>query len=238
MKKVIITQSNYIPWKGYFYSISMTDLFVVYDDVQYTKRDWRNRNRIKTSRGLRWLTIPIEVRGKFYQKIREAQIADTGWATNHWQILKECYKSAPCYKEVHDWVENLYRSCTHRFLTDINLFFITNINDFLGIRSTIRLSSELGIDEMNAGKTQNLLQLCKKVGASDYFSGPAAQNYIDESLFQMEKIKIHYWDHSHYPEYIQPYPPFNHQVSIFDLIFCTGANAGAYLNKETSSLIK
>ena len=92
MKSCIITQSNYIPWKGYFDSINQVDIFVIYDDMQYTKRDWRNRNYIKTPQGLKWLSIPVEVSGKFHQKINETLISDKSWNRSHWESIKQNYK--------------------------------------------------------------------------------------------------------------------------------------------------
>src|SRR5438046_4323553 len=94
-RKAAIVQSNYIPWKGYFDLIRRVDEFILYDDVQYTRRDWRNRNLIKTPQGLRWLTIPVEVKGKYYQSIRDTKIADPVWAASHWQTIVHNYGRAP-----------------------------------------------------------------------------------------------------------------------------------------------
>ena len=99
MKKVLITQSNYIPWKGYFDAIAIADEFVVYDDMQYTRRDWRNRNLIKTKNGLEWLTIPVEVKGKYFQKIRDTKISDPKWAIKHWSIISQNYAKAKYFNE-------------------------------------------------------------------------------------------------------------------------------------------
>src|SRR5208283_1807000 len=93
-KSLAAIQSNYIPWKGYFDIINRVDEFMLYDDAQYTRRDWRNRNKIKTPRGLRWLTIPVRVKGKFHQKICETEISDPGWAAGHWQTLRQNYARA------------------------------------------------------------------------------------------------------------------------------------------------
>ena len=106
MKKVIITQSNYIPWKGFFDSMAQVDAIVLYDDMQYTKRDWRNRNVIKTQQSLKWLSIPVEVKGKYFQKINETKISDSNWNIDHLNQLKQNFKTAKCYKEVINWIEN------------------------------------------------------------------------------------------------------------------------------------
>jgi hypothetical protein len=226
MKKVLITQSNYIPWKGYFDSIAQVDVFVVYDDMQYTKRDWRNRNQIKTQQGLKWLTIPVEVSGKYFQKIKDTKIADKSWINSHLDILKQNYKYSLYYKETIEWFEMLYKSCNFEYLTDVNMHFINKINEFLGIQTEIRLSSEFDLAEE---KTQRLVNICKDLNATEYFSGPLAKAYMDESLFHKENISVNYWDYSNYKEYNQLYPPFEHGVSILDLIFSEGTNAVDFL---------
>jgi hypothetical protein len=225
-KKIIITQSNYIPWKGYFDSIAGTNVFVVYDDMQYTKRDWRNRNLVKTPMGLKWLTVPVEVSGKYFQKIKDTKIADKSWPKTHWAFLKQNYKTASAYKEVSDWIENLYLNCNFEYLTDVNMHFISEINTFLDISTEIRHSSEFDLADE---KTERLVKICKVLNATDYFSGPAAKAYMDESSFYKEGVNIHYWDYSNYPEYRQLYPPFEHGVSILDLIFSEGHNAKKFL---------
>ena len=98
MKKVAISQSNYIPWKGYFDLINKVDEFILYDDAQFTRRDWRNRNKIKTLNGLQWLTIPVDVKGKYFQKIKETKISDKNWGMNHWQQIKQNYSKARHFK--------------------------------------------------------------------------------------------------------------------------------------------
>jgi hypothetical protein len=226
MKRGVITQSNYIPWKGYFDSIKKVDVFVVYDDMQYTKRDWRNRNMIKSAQGLKWLSIPVEVKGKYFQKINETKIADKSWNLSHWEILKQNYKTAAHFKEMSEWIEPLYKNCNFDFLTDVNLHYIHAICGFFQINTEIRLSSEF---ELAEEKTQRLVNICKDLHITDYYSGPAAKAYMDESRFANETINVHYWDYSNYPEYKQLYPPFEHGVSILDLIFNEGPNSIQYL---------
>lgn len=115
MKKVAIVQSNYIPWKGYFDMIAAVDEFILYDDMQYTRRDWRNRNQIKTPQGVQWLTVPVLVKGKYHQKIRETEIDGTEWQEIHWRALESNYKRAPHYRAISALLEPLYlgRQYTH-----------------------------------------------------------------------------------------------------------------------------
>lgn len=226
MKKVLITQSNYIPWKGYFDSINTVDEFVVYDDMQYTKRDWRNRNQIKTPQGLFWLTVPVDVKGKFFQKINETQVSEKNWGQKHWKTIVANYSNAPYFKEFKDVFETLYRDDTLTNITDINLSFIKAINDVLDIKTKITDSREFDIID---GKTERLVDICKKCNATDYYSGPAAKNYLEEQLFIDSNITLHYFDYSNYPVYNQLFGEYSHYVSILDLIFNTGKQAKNYM---------
>jgi hypothetical protein len=225
-KKVAISQSNYIPWKGYFDSIHMMDEFILYDDMQYTKRDWRNRNQIKTPEGLHWLTISVEVKGKFFQKINETKVSDPSWNKSHWSTLKQFYSQSSCWNETKDFIGELYSTATSEYLSEINYHFLKGICSFLKITTPLRFSSEFTLGE---GKTERLVNICKQVNATDYYTGPAAKNYMDEDLFTKENICVHYFDYSGYEEYPQVYPPFEHGVSVLDLILNTGSNAPKYM---------
>lgn len=225
-KKVLITQSNYIPWKGYFDSILQSDVFVVYDDMQYTKRDWRNRNLIKTRDGLKWLSIPVEVKNKFTQKINETKISEKTWNKSHLECLKQTYKNANSFKEVIGFVEEMYLTCNHNYLTEINIHFIDKINLFLGISTEIKYSSNFTLHEE---KTQRLVDICLDLEASDYYTGPSAKNYMDEIKFKEKKINVHYFEYLGYPEYEQLNGAFVHGVSVLDLIFNVGSNAQLYM---------
>ena len=226
MKKIVITQSNYIPWKGYFDSIAISDEFVIYDDMQYTKRDWRNRNIIKTNNGLKWLTIPVEVKGKFFQKIKDTKISDKNWNMNHLSTLKHNYKNSNKFNEVKDFIEDLYFNATQNYLTEINVHFLTELSKYLKIKQNFKFSSEFNLSE---DRNQRLVDICLKLNGNQYFSGPAARNYMNESLFEKSGIEVIYFDYSGYKEYEQLYPPFEHGVSILDLIFNTGEDAYKYL---------
>ena len=226
MKKVLITQSNYIPWKGYFSAISKVDIFVVYDEMQYTKRDWRNRNLIKTPNGLKWLSIPVEVKGKYFQKINETKVSDKKWNKSHLGLLKQNYLKAKCYKEIIGWVEDLYINCNFEYLSEINLYFIQEINKYLNINTEIRFSKDFDLDE---DRNQRLINVCKDLKATDYYSGSAAKFYMDEDLFNKNDLTVHYFDHSTYPQYSQLYGDFEGGVSMLDLIFCEGKNAVNFL---------
>ncbi|MCS6955190.1 MAG: WbqC family protein [Candidatus Calescibacterium sp.] len=226
MKKIAIIQSNYIPWKGYFDIINMVDEFIIYDTEQYTKRDWRNRNRIKTPQGLLWLTVPVEVKGKFYQKIMDVKIADKDWNKKHWRTIIYNYSKSKYFKQYKDLFEELYLNCKEEYLSNINYRFIISINQILGIKTPIKWSSEF---EISGDKSEKLLSICKQAKADIYLSGPSAKNYLNVELFIQNGIKVEWMDYSSYPEYNQLYPPFCHQVSIIDLIFNEGPNFKKYM---------
>lgn len=222
-------QSNYIPWKGYFDMINMVDEFVLYDDMQYTRRDWRNRNKIKTPNGSQWLTIPIEVKGNYLQKIKDAKISEKKWAKKHWMAIQLNYKKAHCFKTYKELFEELYLTSNQNYLSEINYTFILEINKILGIKTKISWSSDY---ELNGERSEKLLNICKQSGTMEYISGPAAKNYLNVKLFEKENIKVTWMDYIAYPEYYQLYPPFEHSVSILDLIFNEGENSKNFLKSN------
>lgn len=226
MKKIAITQSNYIPWKGYFDMINRVDTFVIYDDVQYTKRDWRNRNRIITRDGLLWLTIPVQVKNKFGQKINETLVFGSHWRMKHWKTIQANYSRAKWFNRYHDRFEKLYTGEMSDNLSEINQVFLNEICDILGIRTEFIRSSEL---DLQGDKTGRLVSACQKLGADVYLSGPAARAYLDENRFHKHNIEVEWMEYEGYPEYHQLFPPFEHSVSIIDLIFNEGPDAGRFM---------
>lgn len=225
-KKVAIVQSNYIPWKGYFDLINLVDEFILYDDMQYTRRDWRNRNKIKTQNGLKWLTIPVKVKGKYLQKINETEIDDIDWSKKHWQSIIENYGKTKYFNDYRDEFEELYIECNENLLSRINYRFIIKICQLIGINTKISFSMEY---YFKGEKTEKLVDLCKQVSATEYISGPAAKSYINEELFEEANIALNFMDYSGYPEYYQLFPPFEHSVSIIDLILNEGPDTKKFM---------
>ncbi|MFH1940565.1 MAG: WbqC family protein [bacterium] len=224
-KTVAVIQSNYIPWKGYFDIIHDADLFIFYDDIQYTKNDWRNRNKIKTDRGMMWLTIPVGT--SLNRLICEVEIEDRRWAKKHWHSLKQWYGSAPYFHEYEPFLEEFYLRKTHRSLSDLNRQLIVSISrEFLGISTEFDDSCNFRLE---GNKLERLICLLKKAGAARYISGPSAREYIDETRFKETGIELIYKDYSGYPEYPQLHPPFRHDVSILDLLFNAGPEAPLYI---------
>jgi hypothetical protein len=224
-KTVAIVQSNYVPWKGYFDVIDRVDEFILLDDVQYTRRDWRNRNRIKTAAGLLWLTIPV-AHDKAAPRIDEMHASDSGWQREHWTTLTHHYARAQHFRDQRDRFEELYLDSDETRLSDINRRFISAICALLGIDTPIHRSSEYAAPGTSS---ERLVNICRAAGARRYLSGPRAQAYLDESLFSAAGIEVAWMDYSGYPEYPQLNPPFEHRVSVLDLIFNTGPAAHRYI---------
>ncbi|MGE0822672.1 MAG: WbqC family protein [Candidatus Binatia bacterium] len=226
-KRVAIVQSNYIPWKGYFDLINSVDEFVLFDDVQYTRRDWRNRNRIKTPHGGLWLTIPVRVKGGYTQRICDTRISDAHWALRHWQSVQTFYVRAPYFARYKDWLADLYGTCTSEdSLSHINFVFLSAICQILGISTTLSWSSQYNLP---TERNDRLIAICQQTGAQHYVSGPAAKVYLDEAAFLRAGITVHWMEYSGYPEYPQLFPPFEHAVSILDLLLNTGPDAPLYM---------
>ncbi len=230
MKKVAILQSNYIPWKGYFDIIRQVDEFIIYDDVQYTRRDWRNRNLIKTPHGLLWLTIPVHVKGDFFQKISETKVAETNWNKKHWHSLLTYYAKAPFFKQYQPIFEEAYLNCNFKYLSEINLHFLQIINSILGINTQMSYSADY---EVTGNKTERLVHLVKAAGGTHYLSGPAAKDYIDRSIFVKENVYLEWMNYDEYNEYPQMHNPFTHGVTILDLLFNTGNDALDFIKTRT-----
>lgn len=227
MKTVVILQSNYIPWKGYFDLMYDADEFILFDDMQYTRRDWRNRNQVKTQKGSEWLSIPVEVKGKFFQRIDETLVADPAWASSHWQKVRSLYRTTPHFRTYAEAIEALYQSAgAMQRLSDINRVFLDGIGRLLGLTTRLVWSTDY---PQTDGRTERLVQLCRAAGGQRYISGPAARDYIQSEFFEQAGVELIFKDYSGYPEYPQQFPPFTHGVTILDLLFNVGTDAPWYI---------
>jgi len=223
--KIAIIQSNYIPWKGYFDIINDVDAFYFLDNVQYTRNDWRNRNKIKIPGGTMWLTIPVG--SGINRLISEVAIRDNKWALKHWKTITHLYSKAPYFKLYREFFEYIYMENKWESLSAVNQYLIKTIAlEFLKIKvKFMDLSGRTTPGE----KLDRLINIIRLSGADDYISGPNARDYIDESRFAAEGIKLIYKDYSDYPEYLQFFPPFDNYVSIIDLLFHVGPDAPYYI---------
>ncbi|MFK2878783.1 WbqC family protein [Rhodanobacter hydrolyticus] len=223
--RVAVIQSSYLPWKGYFDIMHDVDEFIFYDDVQFTKSDWRTRNRIKTSQGLQWLSVPAgpDIR----RLICEVVLNDPAWQAKHWRSICQNYSKAPYFSVYREFFEDFYLGARWSSLSTMNQHLIRRIaTDLLGITTAFRDSRELAAQGQ---RLDRLLDLLRKVNATAYVSGPAAKDYIDPAYFEELGIELSYKDYSDYPAYPQSHPPFEHAVSIIDLIFNTGPQAPEYI---------
>jgi len=228
--KVGVIQSNYIPWRGYFDFIDSVDLFVFHDDLQYTKNDWRNRNRILTADGLRWLTVPVSYK-HVEQKIDEVPIDySQNWAARHIQQLEANYRHAPFFQ---DYVRQFAGIINERFasISQLNIAVCKWFMQVLDIRTPIRMSREF---MLSGKKSERLIDLLTKMGATTYVSGPSASAYLDLDLFRSHGIRVEYKSYD-YREYPQLQTGFWPGVSALDLLFNTGFDARRYLKSRVSN---
>ncbi len=210
-------QPNYLPWIGFFDKIKRSDLFIVEDNLQYVKREFQNRNQIKTPNEPLWLTVPVEC--DYQAPINEVRVAKRGeadWAKRHWLSLKYNYSKAPYWEKYSDFFEDVY-SREWDLLIDLNLHLITGIMGFLNIKTPFVMASALNVSGKNS---ELVLAQCKALKADIYLSGNGARQYLDVQKFENEKINVVFQDFKH-PTYHQLYGAFVPNLSIVDYLFCT-----------------
>lgn len=232
-KRVAVLQSNYIPWKGYFDIIHDVDVFVFYDDVQYSKNDWRNRNRIKTPRGVEWLTIPVGSR--IHRLICEVELPDQSWVSDHLETLSRSYAAAPFFEHYREFLSGIFLGNDWRKLSDLNQALIRAIaRDALDIPTEFRDSREFSLE---GHKQDRLLDLLVAIGCDVYVSGRAGRNYLDVEDFERRGIEVQWKDYAGYPEYPQLHPPFVHEVTVLDVLFHTGRAAPDFIWRWREGLL-
>ena len=223
--RVAILQSNYIPWKGYFDIIGQVDLFIFHDNLQYTKGDWRNRNKIKTERGAEWLTIPVGTDEK--RLICDVEIKDSGWQEKHLKQIEANYRAAPFFEEIASFLRSIYVEKKWTSLSQLNQEVIKRISrEFLDIATAFDDARRYSLTQ---AKGERVVELLKKAGASSYLSGPAAKDYLDPQTFEEEGIALEWMDYSGYPQYEQLHPPFDAAVSIIDMLLMLGPRTRSYM---------
>ena len=228
---VVILQPSYIPWRGYFDQIRRAELFIFYDDIQYDKHGWRNRNQIKTHQGKQWLTIPVYSKGVTQGvSIKDVRIDwSKPWAKSHLKSLTISYSRAPHFKGYLPLLEEIYRR-RDEFLADFTIGTSIRLARELGFTSTrFMRSSEL--TNIEGQKTDRVINVLKRVGATHYICGPSASSYMEPEKFDAAGITFEYMEYN-YPEYSQLYPPYDPYVSILDLLFMAGSRAGEYFQTQ------
>ena len=214
--RTVVLQSNYLPWKGYFDLIQNADVFVFYDEVQYTKNDWRNRNRICSKNGVQWLTIPIS-RDAVKLKISEVRLPEARWQEVHFQTLLHSYKPARFFRQIEPLLYDFYKARIWMRLSELNRHCTESIARLLGISTRFLNSKEFNLDGDRVGR---LVSLLRQIGATEYLSGPSARDYLagSEGLFDQAGIRLSFKSYEGYPEYPQLHAPFEHAVSILDVL--------------------
>jgi WbqC-like protein family len=229
-KTVVILQSNYIPWRGYFDLLRKADAFVLLDSVQYTRQDWRNRNLLKTPAGPRWITLPVK--GRFGQAIDETTIADPRWTRSHIRTIEMNYSKAAAFAETAPWLfATMEQVASEPLLSTVNAHLLSSIAARLAITTPLhRCCDVLSRTELiTMEPTQRLVALCKALGADRYLSGPSARAYLDEQLFHEAGIEVAWASYEGYRPYPQLWGAFEPRVSIIDLLLNVGTAAAEYI---------
>jgi hypothetical protein len=231
MKKVAIVQSNYIPWRGYFDLINSVDEFVFLDEVQYTRRDWRNRNKIIINNKPQWLTLPLINKGNYNQKVSLMKVKESDWHIKHLDIFKNNYLKAKYFNSVFPIISELYRTIDSEFLSDINQFLIKEICNLLNIRTTFRRSSEFYNNSSEiTTPTDRLLDICIQTNCKIYISGELAKNYLDIEKFSSKNIKVFWFDYKLSKEYKQSQKDFIANLSIIDCLMHSNFEGNKFLS--------
>ncbi len=218
-------QVHFMPGLRYFSKMRGCDIFVFLDDVQYVKREFQNRNKIRTKDGWQYLTLPVITKGRFYQKINEVEIDNTlDWRTEHLKAIRTNYAKATYFSNYFGEIEKIYAKNYTR-LIDISMEFINFFRKHFGINNRVIFSSELKID---ASSTKRLVDICLKLKADTYLSGVGARSYLDESIFKENGIKV-IWQNFEIKPYPQPYNGFVENMSAVDLLMNCGPRSVEWL---------
>jgi hypothetical protein len=232
-RTIVILQSNYIPWKGYFDLMNAADEFVLFDEVQFTRRDWRNRNKIIVDGQPKWLTIPVQSKDRYHATVNEMCVSDDKWAQKHLATIKHAYRKAPFFKDYLPLLEDCYAIASGmERLSDINRLFLERLAPLLGIKTPMTRSED--VPRTTDAPDARLVEICLARSGTDYLSGPAAKSYIDRTTFTKAGVGLHYADYTGYPEYPQASEVFEHGVSVIDLIMWTGVEAASHLKSRQS----
>jgi len=228
MKKISIHQPGFMPWLGFFKKIMYSDIFVFLDNVQYVKKQWHNRNKIRTENGSKWISIPVHAR--FGMNINEVKIDySKNWNDEHLELIKRCYGKSKFFETYFSKIETILSKKTS-LLLDLNLDLIKLMMDTFEIKTKTVKSSEL--DVLTSGSTR-ILDICKKLDADVYLSGITGKTYVKEEDFEKSNIKIEYQNFKH-PTYPQVYQPFIPNMAAIDLLFNEGNGASKVLREASN----
>jgi hypothetical protein len=227
MKTLALLQPSYLPWIGYFNQVLSVDEFVFLDDVQYTKNDWRNRNRIKTPTGSLWLTLPVNDKNRISSKllINQVEIKNNNDLLKHLTTIEMNYKKAKYYSEFYPILKD-FLSQDWKMLSELNIDFIDLVLSYLGIKKKIHKSSDFDIEQTT--KMDRIIKICNLFGADRYLSGSAAKDYINIDIFKRSNISVEFQNYDH-PYYPQIWGEFISHLSIIDLLLNNGRKSINYI---------
>jgi hypothetical protein len=232
MKTIAILQSNYLPWRGYFDIIAAVDEFLIFDEVQFTRRDWRNRNRIMVQGKPHWLTIAVKTKGQFDVPINQVEVADPSWAATHWRTIASAYGKAEHFARYREPLEQAYeRAAGLTMLSAINELVLKLLMGFLDLPD--RIGHATDVPRQAETPTDRLVEICVARGADTYLSGPAARAYIENDKFERAGVALRYADYAGYPPYDQKAPAFEPGVSMLDVLMRCGPAARTHLKSLT-----
>ena len=228
MKRVAIVQSSYIPWRGAFAMMARCDAFIFLDSVQFTRRDWRTRNRIKTAQGPLWLTIPVKQKGNYLSPIDAMEIAEPGWAAKHLRSIEGAYRRGAGFEAAIGPLRDAYAAIANQpMLSSVNQQLTRALCAVLGITTPFLRDVELlpreRLDALDP--TARLVELAAAAGASHYLSGPSARAYLDEGAFAVRGMAVEWMSYAELPEYPQLWGGFEPAVSVLDPLLTLGAKA-------------
>jgi len=233
--KTVVLQPTYLPWMGYFGMIDVADIFVFYDDVQFSVQSWQQRNKIKSTNG-NWMWLSVPIIRNFGQNIDEVQINNTSdWRKKHWSSIYQSYTKAPYFKNYKDEMENIYQK-EWEYLNDLNIFIIKKLSELLGVDMP-KFVKSCELKDVVGEKTDRLLLILEKIGADEYISGPAAKDYIEIDKFKEKGIKLYWYEYQH-PDYPQIRGEFIPYLSVIDLLFNTGDEAIKYIREGSKNALK
>lgn len=230
--RVVVLQPTYLPWMGYLGMVDLADIFVFYDDVQFSVQSWQQRNKIKTAQGWIWLTVPV-VR-QFGSTINDTRINNiTNWNKKHWESIKQSYSKAPFFEKYALIFQGVYEN-EWEYLADLNISLIKKTAEILGLETKFMVSSELKSEGV---KTERLMNILNKIGATEYISGPGARDYIEVDKFKENSVKLYWYEYQH-PVYPQIRGEFIPYLSVIDLLFNTGDEALRYIREGSQDALK
>lgn len=230
MSKIAVVQSSFLPWRGYFHLIRTVDKFVFYESAQYTRRDWRNRNKIKTKDGVSWITVPVRSKGNYDMKISEVKFSDQPWQRKLLNSIQHAYKKSPYFDDLYPLILEVILDKNISGLSELNIKLVKSISSYLRFDTEFIIDSELIREDFyELGKSEKLIYFCRETSSKHYYSGPLAKTYMEDSAFKNAGIELTYFKYSLAKEYPQRWGKFKENLSILDLLFNLGEDTVDFL---------